>query len=74
MAEKLYTLTSIAPGPRGLGMSDGTVLLLQPGQTSEPVKLTDDEAADAEATGWFKVEPVEPAKPAAKPAKADAAA
>lgn len=53
-----FTLANTAPGNRGFGMSDGTTLALAPGQTSGPVNLTADEAAEAEATGWFKVEAI----------------
>lgn len=59
-----YIITNITPGNRGLGLSDGTTLALAPGATSATVELTADEAAEADATGWFKVEAVEEAKPA----------
>lgn len=58
----LYTLTNIAPGNRGFGLADGSTLALASGATSEPVDLSKDEVADAEATGWFKVDAVKAAK------------
>jgi hypothetical protein len=52
------TITNTAPGPRGLGLKDGTTVLIDPG-TAATVDLDADEVAEIEGAGWWKIEPVD---------------
>lgn len=66
----MVAVTNTAVGPRGLGLKDGTTVLVNPGQTVD-VDLSPAEVAEIEGAGWWQVEAK--AKPA-KPAKAADAA
>lgn len=44
---------NIAAGPRGIHLADGTLMMLEPGQTSEDVKLAEGEQEDTDPT-WFQ--------------------
>lgn len=59
----LHTLTNATGAIHGLGVSDGSTVEFAPGASLD-LELTDAEAAEIEALGWFTVAAVKPAKPA----------
>lgn len=67
----MATLTNTAAGPRGLGLRDGTTVLVHPGQTVD-ADLTQAEVAEIEGAGWWQIDAAK-AKPAKAAKAADAA-
>lgn len=47
-------ITNTAAGPRGLGLKDGTTVLVDPGKTVS-VDLSDAEVAEIEGAGWWVI-------------------
>ncbi len=64
-------ITNTAPGPRGLGLTDGTMVLVDPAKTVT-VDLSDAEVAEIEGAGWWKIEPVKKGKAKAEPVEVPA--